>query len=66
MHGAAAVRKVGRQRQKIGNVENVKAWFHMRGAEAERQAEAARIFYSARGSDLCRRRETFAAEKGSG
>ena len=41
--------------EKNGNMENVKAWFHMRGAEAKRQAEAARnFFFSARGSDSCR------------
>ena len=26
--------------EKIGNMENVKAWFHTRGVEAEQQAEA--------------------------
>ena len=40
MRGAAAGRK-----WKNGNMENVKACFHMRGAEMEQQAEAAWIFF---------------------
>ena len=65
MRGAAAARKRRRQQQQIGNTKNAKARIHMRGAEAERQAEAARnIFCPARGSGSCRRRGALATEKG--
>ena len=35
-HGSSAKA----EEEKIGNMENVKAWFHTRGVKAEQQAEA--------------------------
>ena len=67
MRGAEAEASTG----EVGHMENAKALFTMREAEAERQAEAARtffFFYPDGGSDTCCRSKplAFAAEKGRG
>ena len=68
MRGAEAEASTG----EVGHMENAKALFTMREAEAERQAEAARnffiFFYPDGGSDTCCRSGNlaFAAEKGRG
>ena len=49
-NGSETEAKAATATAKNGNMENVKAWFHVRVAEADRQAGAAWIFFSLGGA----------------